>query len=344
MKLRSTRSDCIWCGRRLIQSGFPIDCGENFGPRPRSDEHIIPQSVFGKIITTDLCKCCNDHFGTICDHALGKDQYIVLAAKRAGVNETELWSKFDAIQRTPSGREIKIAYSDKQFKPKPEFQSLDRLTLPIIDGKLVKKDVIHFKARLLEKVSKKQLKLSAAEVQGHVEMLLAQMCQDPTKTYHDSVIGETVSPTRLKDQIIYTRKTKPWETQWCLAKIVFELSQLLWPPDYRKYFAQVFYQWRYFLEKRECSSDGKTGLGIFLYDELPIESAAKQHVIEGIVSTTEVSWSLIFFGTARWTFINKVTPIRAPQDPGCRIQIVNPFGDSKTDAEIRITEHQLPTT
>ena len=338
MKLPSVHTECIWCGRRLIQNGFAVDCQENFGPRPRSDEHIIPQNVFGKIITTDLCKCCNDHFGTICDHALEKDQYIIQAAKRAGVNETELWSKFDAIQRTPSGREIKIAYSEGQFKPKPEFQSLERLTIPIISGKLSEEHLKHFKARLLEKVRKKETKLSDSEIQKHVEMLLARMRQDPTKTYHDSVIGETVSPTQLTDQIIYTRETKPWETQWCLAKIVFELSQLLWPKDYRKYFAQVFYQWRFFLEKRECSPDGKQGIGIFLYDELPAESAAKQHLIEGIVSTTEVSWSLIFFGTARWKFINKVRPIRAPQELGYCIKIVNPFGDSKTDAEIRITE------
>jgi hypothetical protein len=338
MKLRSVRSDCIWCGRRLIQSGFPVDCREKYGPRPRSDEHIIPENVFGKIITTDLCKCCNDHFGSVCDFALVKDKEIVEAAKRAGVKETELWPHFDAIQRTPSGREIKIAYSQGEFKPKPEFQSLEKLAVPIISGKLSEKHLKHFRARLLQKVHKKITNLPASEIQKHVEMLLDQMCQDPTKTYHDSVICETVSPTQLTDQIIYTRETKPWETQWCFAKIVFELSQLLWPKDYREYFTSVFDQWRFFLEKRECSPDGKQGIGIFLYDELPDESAAKQHLIEGIVSATEISWSLIFFGTARWKFINKVRPVHAPNEPGYCIKIVNPFGDSKTDAEIRITE------
>jgi hypothetical protein len=138
----------------------------------------------------------------------------------------------------------------------------------------------------------------------------------------------------LTDQIIHTRETKPWETQWCFAKIVFELSQLLWPKDYREYFAQVFYQWRFFLEKRECSPDGKQGIGIFLYDELPAESAAKQHLIEGIVSTTEVSWTLTFFGTARWKFINKVRPNRAEGFAAGRVELqprrlCSPFASSR---------------
>jgi hypothetical protein len=168
----SVHTDCIWCGRRLVQSTFQVDCRETFGPRPRSDEHIIPENVFGKIITTDLCKCCNSHFGSICDHALVKDKEIVEAAKRAGVKETELWPQFDAIQRTPSGREIKIAYSKGEFKPKPEFQSLEKLTVPIISGKLNEVDLKHFRARLVEKVRKKGTNLPEQEIQQHVEMLL----------------------------------------------------------------------------------------------------------------------------------------------------------------------------
>jgi hypothetical protein len=336
MKLPSAHTNCVWCNRRLIQSGLSVDCREQFGPRPRSDEHIIPKSVFGKIITPDLCKCCNDHFGAVCDHALEKDNYIVEAARRAGFEVTDLWSQFDGIQRTEKGREIKIGYSKKSFKPKAEFKSLEGLAIPIINGKLNEADLKHFKARLIEKVRKKKPDLNQEVIQTQVEMLLGQMRQDCTKTYHDPVINETVSPTKLDSQIIYTRETKPWETQWCLAKIVFQLSCLLWPINYRMYFEQVLYQWRFFLAKRECSTDGKQGIGIFIYDELPPEKAAKQHLIEGIISPTEISWSLIFFGTARWTFINTVKPIHSPPDAPRRIQIINPILASE-DAKIIVT-------
>jgi hypothetical protein len=315
-----------------------VDCEENFGPRPRSDEHIIPDSVFGKIITTDLCKCCNEHFGAVCDHALVTDQKIVEAAKRVGIKETELWSQFEGVQRLPSGREVKISYKKGSFQPKPELRALDKLTVPILDGVVSEEHLKHFGARLFEKVRKKRNDLTIEQIRASVDALLAKMRRDPKSTHHDSVIGETVQPTQLGSQVIYTQETKPWETQWCLAKIVFELSQLLWPKNYRTYFKPVFDQWRFFLEKRECSPDGKQGIGIFEYEDLPAGTAASEHVIEGIVSSTEMYWSLTFFGTARWKFTQKVKPVWPPPDPGCQIIIVNPIGSSSADAEVKIAE------
>src|SRR4051794_10408227 len=95
-RLEFKRKNCIWCRRRLIQSGLAVDCSENFGPRSRSEEHIIPKSLFGKFITNDLCKCCNDHFGAVADHALVRDKDIVEAAKLLGFKETDLWPSFEA--------------------------------------------------------------------------------------------------------------------------------------------------------------------------------------------------------------------------------------------------------
>jgi HNH endonuclease len=339
MKLQSVHTDCIWCGRRLVHSSNVVDCEENFGPRPRSDEHIIPRAVFGKVITTDLCKCCNDEFGAMFDHALVRDQKIVEAAKRVAVKETDLWSRFEGVQQSPRGRKIKIAYSKGSFRPKAQLQELDELSVPIINGSVSENDLKHLGARLFEKVRKRQDDLTTQQIRASVESLLAKMRQDPTRTYHDSIIGETVEPTQLGTQLIYTQETKPWETQWCLAKIVFELSQSLWPKNYGAYFKLFLDQWRSFLEKQECSSDGTQGVGIFDYEDLLPETAVREHVIEGIVSTTEMSWSLTFFGTARWKFPGKFEPVlQPPHYPSYRIRIVNPIGNSSGDAEVKITE------
>jgi len=314
-----------------------VDCKENFGPRPRSDEHIIPEALFGKLITDDLCKCCNSHFGAICDHALAKDQKIVEAAKRVGIKETDLWPQFEGVQRSPRGRDIKISYSKGVFRPRAELRALDKLSVPIIDGFVSEKHLEHFGARLFKKVRTKRKDLTNQQIRASVNSLLEKMRRDPSGTYHDSLIGETVEPTRLNSQIKYTRETKPWETQWCIAKIVFELSQLLWPTNYRAYFKPVFHQWRFFLEKLECSPDRKQGIGIFKSEDLPAKAATSEHVIEGIVSPTEMCWSITFFGTARWWFDQKVKPIQRPPDPGCKIKIVNPIGNPSADAVITIT-------
>src|ERR1039458_10448967 len=62
MKLNlAGNADCIWCGMRLIRRGLPVECTDGFGPRPRSEEHIIPKDLFGKLTTDDLCKCCNEY-------------------------------------------------------------------------------------------------------------------------------------------------------------------------------------------------------------------------------------------------------------------------------------------
>lgn len=320
-----------------MQSGLAIDCRDQFGPRPRSDEHIIPTNVFGRVITTDLCKCCNEFFGALTDHSLAHDQQIVLAAKRAGMKETDLWPSFEGTQRTPKGRNIRIAYSKGTFQPKPSFQSLDELTVPIIHGRLSEEHLKHFTARLVEKVRRKGTHLSLNEVRERVESLVAHMRQDPTKPYTDPIIAETVAPTQMGTQVTYTRQTKPWETHWCLAKIIYELSHLLWPANYRKYFAPDLAEWRDFLERREVSADGTQTRGIFIYDELPPELASRQHTIEGLVSATEMKWSLVFFGTARWSLGNRVMPRRPPPEPGRLIRITNPFGSSAPDAEVSVT-------
>jgi HNH endonuclease len=159
-RLEFDRKNCIWCGRRLIRSGLGVDCSEKFGPRPRSDEHIIPKSIFGRFITNDLCKCCNDYFGAVADHALVQDKDIVEAAKLVGFKETDLWSSFDADQVTPRGRTIRIGYKAGEFRPYPSLKNLNELSLPIIDGKLDEKPLKAFAARLKKKVMGKGLGLS----------------------------------------------------------------------------------------------------------------------------------------------------------------------------------------
>lgn len=340
MKLKSVHNDCIWCSKRLVHKSYSVDCQENFGPRPRSEEHIIPKSIFGKIVTEDLCKCCNSHFGSAYDKTLLTDQSIIEAAKRVGVTETDLWSRFEGVQRSNTGDAIRICFNKDEggFRPMSEFQSLDSLSIPIINGIISERDLKTFGIRMVQRVQKRKTALTIEEIEAGVSRLIVQMRRDPTKTYFDSVIEEGVKPTQLHSQVTYTVETKPWETQWCIAKIFFELSQILWPIDYRTYFSPIVEEWRQFLVKRECNSDGTQGLGMFVYEELPSEAAVKQHRIEGVLSPIEMSWSVTFFGTARWrTSIREITPLYPPHYPGSRITIVNPIGVSEVP-EIKVTE------
>jgi hypothetical protein len=337
-RLEFKRKKCIWCRRRLIQSGLTVDCSEDFGPRPRSEEHIIPKSIFGRFVTNDLCKCCNDHFGAVADHALVRDNHIVEAAKLVGFKESDLWPFFDTAQVTPRGRTITVSYKEGEFRPQPSLKNLNELSLPIIEGKLDEKQVKHFAARLKTKVMAKGLRLSEEQVKNEIEGFIAKMRADPKGTYTNSVIGETVEPTQLGTQLKYTRETKPWETHWALTKIVFEFSQLFWPQNYRQYYSPLLNAWRDFLNRREVSEDGKTGPGIFIQDLLPKEQASKRHFIEGTISPTHAEWTLTFFGTARWKIgVDQVEPITPPPDPPLRFEIINPVDPAEGEPQVMVS-------
>jgi len=321
----------------LIRAGSAVDCSEDFGPRPRSEEHIIPASIFGKFVTNDLCKCCNDHFGAVADHALVRDNYIVEAAKLLGFKESDLWPSFDAVQVTQRGRTITVGYKAGEFRPKPSLLNLNELSLPIIGGKLDETHIKHFAARLKVKVMSKGLHLKEEQIEKEIEDLIAKMRADPKGTYRNNIIAETVEPTQLGTQLKYTRETKPWETHWALTKIVFELSQLFWPQNYRQYYSPLLDAWHDFLDRRVVSADGKSGAGIFILDVLPREHACKQHSIEGTISPTHAQWTLTFFGTARWKIgVDQVKPITPPPDPPLRFEILNPVGMGEPKAIVSL--------
>ncbi len=336
MKLDSAHNDCIWCGRRLVHKSYLVDCQENFGPRPRSDEHIIPRSILGKIVTDDLCKCCNEHFGKSYDHALLDDKSIVEAAKLVGVKETDLWQRFEGFQYAVTGDKIEIAFNKGVGRPKPELRALDRLTVPIVDGKADERSLKNFAARLKGKVRQRKPLLPSETIEAGVARLIAKMRLDPTQSYYDEDIEEGVRPIPLTPEIRYTKETRPWETQWSIAKIFYELSYALWPNVYCYYFGPTLDQWRQYIEKRECSPNGKQGPGIFIHERLAPELAAREHRIEGLVTKDSMNWCITFFGTARWrTHDWRFTPENPPQDSGRTITILNPTEAGK-EATLRI--------
>jgi hypothetical protein len=269
---------------------------------------------------------------------LARDHRIVEAARRAGVTERELWSEYVAIQTTASGRKVRTVYKkDKtgtggSYRTQPELKDMQQLAIGAAEGKVKEEDLKHLRARLFERVRRKGLSLSDEQILSEVDWLLDQVRQAPSAKHYNPVIDAWLVPTPLPPQGVVTGETKPWETDWCMAKITYELSQLLWPLNYRVYCSPVLDELRTFLERRECSEDGKQGVGKFAYDELSTEPPTKRHTIEGVVTATQASWSLTLFGTARWSYSRKLTPLRPPPDPGYRFTIINPFDVLTDDA------------
>ena len=285
--------------------------------------------VFGNVITTDLCCSCNSRFGAVCDHALANDQRIVDAAQRVGISAKDLWSHFEGFQHTPDGKPVKTVFSNGVFKPQSELKSLDGLTITATNDQICERNLPHLRARLITKVRAKSLELSEERIASEVDALLAQLRDVPGEVHYNAVIGEGFRSSPLDSRVIVTLEMRPWETDWALAKIVYELSRTVVSKEFQAYFREPIAIVRRFLERRECNADGKQGTGIFAFTELAAAHSAKCHTIEGRTNSHLFEWQLTFFGTARWTFRVDVTPIRSPAF-GQLIVIKNPIGGDAT--------------
>ena len=315
-----------------------MDCAEGFGPRPRSDEHIIPRMLFGKLITDDLCRCCNSRFGDGCDYALAEDQRIVEAAQRVGVSIPDLWSRFEGVQHTSDGRPVRTAFRGGVFKPQSKLNSLDELSIGATEGQIQERELKHLRARLITKVRAKPLGLSDQQIVAEVDALLNQLRVSPADTHYNSVIREGFRASPLNSKVIVSKQSRPWETDWALAKIVLELSKTVVANPYRVYFAEVIATVKSFLERRECSADGKQGRGIFNYSERSASYAVKRHTIEGSLTPFKFEWHLTFFGTACWSYSVRVRPIHAPAQRQ-RILIENPTDSG--DASVSVDTYPI---
>lgn len=292
---------------------------------------MIPRSVFGRIITRDVCISCNSMFGSICDHAMLKDQRINEAANKAGIEFKDLNKKFEGKQKTDSGKEIRTLYKDGKFKPLPQLSPKQDLMIPANDWPCLRSDT---KKSLIAKVLLKNLPLTLKQIHAEVEMILQAVDAEPSKRHFNKTIGEGFQLTEAKGPVVATCEMLPWETEWCLAKIVFELSSLVWPEEYQIYFRNLIALFRSFIEKQQYDASTKTGTGIFTFTQLNAVPE-KCHEIIGVITPTKSEWQLTFFGTARWHWKQIVKPIKAPPGNGYQLTIKNPFGSSSSpDAQV----------
>jgi hypothetical protein len=325
MFLRQQYTVCIWCGKRLVNY-TPQEAG-TFGPRPRSDEHVIPRNLFGRIMTTDLCAECNSEFGRICDKSLTNDPRIVTAAGKAGIKLTDLRQKFEGKQRTTTGGTARILYQDGRFVPLSQLAPAGPLMVPASEWS---KRGSQTRGALIAKVRKKHLPLSVAQIEAEVDELMRQVNATPSGRHYNSTIDEGFDLTVSTGPVEMRQKTSPWETEWCLAKIVFELSRLAWPTPYRQYCREVIDFFRRFIRNQAHNAQAGTGTGIFTFTELPAKPARK-HEITSVIAPTCVRWELTFFGTARWSWGCELRPVAAPPGSGWRIVAENPFGSGNID-------------
>jgi len=160
MRLRSQHHYCIWCGKELDAVG-------------RADEHIIPENLFGNVITDDLCGRCNNRFGSELDHVFLKDGTTIATALQAGVEPAELLIRYRARQSNDAGLTIETSVRDGISAVIPQ---LDRADGPLVGDRAGMFDAGQLrgmKIRTIARAKTHRPDLAHAEVERRVDVLYA---------------------------------------------------------------------------------------------------------------------------------------------------------------------------
>lgn len=334
MLLPGRKKECLWCGRRLV----------DYAPEPwqtcvkQSEEHIIPKSANGRIVTYELCNKCNSEFGEVCDHALISDERFVRAAGRAGIGLEKFLMRFEGTQQTESGCAVKVSYREGNPKIQPQLRPSTNLFMPLDDWTKRRNEI---RGSLIAKVREKSLPLDDHEIEANVDELLQRVDANPQGTHYSEALGEGFRLDATCGPVTVTRDQIPWKTEWCLAKIVFELSCLVWPHDYQIYGQPVIQQFRDFLEKRTHDPATGSGIGIFQFAELQA-TPALQHTVSCTFTPTHVEWHLTFFGTAQWTWKADLAPMRPPPSSGFSLLLTNPTAGAAATIAVDPVSNSAP--
>lgn len=341
MRILDKRTSCVWCGRRLVHESYEPCRNVNFGPVPRSREHIIPESLFGRIVTYDLCKLCNGMFGGICDFALLDDGRIVEAAQKAGFEFKDIKPSYTVTRETPTGKKVKTSFKEGVLHQCRQKFDDGTFIIPFTDGKISDRD---FEAAVQMLTKKVLAKGRPGLADRNVVALLARQFWErirkaPNRLHTDLTLGESFGLTQLPSRGIVQGETNPWETDWCLAKSVFEFSSLLWPREYLQYCGPVLAEIRDFLANRHHDPVAGTGTGIFAFTDLQ-SMPVKQHEATCLLRPDYLSWELTYFGTASWKYERHFGPGPSGKVPpmSYEIRIKNPFGADAPDATWNIRE------
>lgn len=306
MILESKSQSCIWCRRGFLSDFVEEDRSISFGPKRRSNEHIFPQSIGGRVVTPDLCKPCNDRFGVKVDLNLIRDERVMKAAKSLGINEDEFLKPLGVIKGFSSfsdGSSRPGKFKDGEVFSEPRLSNGADLSISAFDQKFRQEDVKNLKKRLYKKHG------SAHE--KRMEKLLNAMLAEPTKSHYDPVLNEGLRPVMASTGLEVSIRSDPWKTDWCISKIVFETGRVLFSREYVSYLRPVFERLKDFVESGIRTNPSSKGHGIFTHSVIE-ESLGSLHQVHLKASPERFSAIVTLYGSSCWSLHISLEPQRPP--------------------------------
>lgn len=319
----------MWCGRPFSIRGFRVRLGEV----NRSCEHILPDNVFGKLRTVDVCTACNSRLGSEVDDRLLNDGHIFNAGLDAGFTVSDLLPDFRVCGTSPEGEPFQYRVKHGKWRLQPSF-GRSGFKIGAVEGCSSVDDLENAKRKMLAIVlSDKSIGVEESEAKKWVEELFQEFLskQGQYTVYRARIRqGLRARPIHAKGTVTFT--THPWETQWGIAKIGFESASILLPSRLGRRVASALAQMREFVMAR------KPKHGIFKHTTLATKAQA-QHEVEIAVHCSKFSLAVRMFKREQWTIafdVFKGNRLASLND--YHLLVVNHCG-STADRPVRVFEN-----
>jgi hypothetical protein len=319
MKLKSRFGKCIWCTNAL-RPRTPD------APDAATDEHIFPARIFGAVSTPDCCKDCNNRLGDTVDIKILADERIVLAAREAGIKEHDLLSQYSGSGLDSQQRPARYTVKHGRFRLNPTFQD-QGFRIGLINGTTFTPDLQNAKAKMTRLAEEDaSLQLTREQISTCVNDLFeAFLAKGGKETVYCPKLKQRLQSGAGPTHITLEGDYRPYETQWAIAKILYETGIMLLPPEIFAKVGSAFDQLRRFVQTQT------PGVSILSYESAR-SNADRCHSAEIHVCGTSLHCSVTLFGKLTWATVFTVTEQGQPANlEKFELAIRNdfPFGASK---------------
>lgn len=282
MRLREKHHSCIWCGKV-------------FWVVVRSDEHVIPDCLQGRLRCPDVCKKCNSTFGSSSDWKLLNDERIYLAARDAGMSHDELISKYEAIATTAWGLKIKLAVRDGVSRvvgglgSKPIYVGSDE------HGHFLPKEIANLKALKKAEAARRFPKIARGEIDREVDRIVDSLAGFPPGTKVSSaLLSDGFASDMTSSVVAFTRTYNEVDTDRAMAKSLFTILKSVLPRRLEAPMANALGQVKRFALGHD---DGN----FIHFARVPERQPRKQHQIRICTGPSGFNYTVILFDVLAWS-------------------------------------------
>jgi len=293
MMLPTQYDKCIWCIR-------PLNTAVTDAADSPTKEHIFPRNIFGFIITKNCCKECNSRLGNAVDLKLLADERIILAARQAGIKEVELLSQYSGVGLDALNRQTKYTVKNGEHRFEPKFHP-QGFSIGMIDGKVFPSDLQNAKGKMRRLVQMdKTLHLTSDEITKCIDDLFSQFLEKSGKgkIYCQKIkqgLNAFDGPKNVNLDGVY----KPYETEWAIAKILYETAIMLFPPELFAKTLSALNSLKVFVEQQ------KAGVSIFSH-ESHMKVAQRWHEVNVSIAGNSIRFTAVLFGKEVWKLVFNV--------------------------------------